>query len=59
MDDPHSLSSKYLKVKLHKPMNAIMIHGFYYKDLNDGSLPLPFVLLQDETDKEWLALIKE
>lgn len=36
-----------------------MIHGFYYKDLNDGSLPLPFVLLQDETDKEWLALIKE
>lgn len=40
-------------------MNAIMIHGFYYKDLNDGLLPLPFVLLQDETDKEWLALIKE
>lgn len=36
-----------------------MIHEFYYKDLNDGILLLPFVLLQDETDKEWLALIKE
>lgn len=40
-------------------MNANVIRGLYYNDLNDDTLLLPFVLLQGETDKEWLALIKE
>lgn len=40
-------------------MNANEIHGFYCNDLHDDTLLLPFALLQDETDKEWLALIKE